>query len=366
MPRDEYRFLEYYEDTWGGNPVDLIIGSLLVSGSLTVIPTTASAVEWGTALTGSGIPTNITPQFAGQVYVDLSERDPYISNSIATGDWIYVSTASGAGLLPDHDLDDHVDVPPPSGSYQILEWDGTDYNWVLGPSSEEAGYIHDDLSWSYSPNFNGIISLLGWNIETDSAITLASGSPVTVSEPNFHTHCIINVLDMTPSGVPFTIRVSGTSIAELDGVTTSGDTEDLSVTDSGYYQTSKSWLDAVELSIPDSLSTCTADVYRTTYWDRGNDDFKLEGCRLEWEPDNVAWELQILIRHVHHNGEIHMVDSTAFANTDSVPRAANGKLGKYKRINYDHFIRGSNDEGLIIEIDQKGIRSFNLEVRYHV
>lgn len=212
-----------------------------------------------------------------------------------------------------------------------------------------------------SPTADGEIAILGWNVKTDAAAALSSASPLTIGEPAYHTHVVIDVSGA--SGLPFTVRVTGTSFDESTGASTPADTEDLTIAANGYYQTSKSWLDAVEISIVEASKSCTLDVYRNTYWDRGNTNFSLLGCRMEWTPDETAWSLRLMFWHVQSDGSMVAVDDVTFANTDSPPRAGLYKPGKYKRGDYNTAIRGSGQEGVIVSVDQTGIGSFYLEAK---
>lgn len=219
------------------------------------------------------------------------------------------------------------------------------------------------IGWRVSPTVNGTINVLGWNIQTDSGASLSSGLPVTAGEPGYHSHFIIDVSGAV--GLPFTIRVTGRSINESSGVTTPGDTEDLTINANGYYQTSKSWIDAVQFSIVELAKSCSMDIYRNTYWDYANRDFTLRGIRLEFVPDVTTWSMQVVIYHVQNDGSLVEIDNFTFANTDTVPRAAMGKPGKHKRGDYNTDINGAAMEGIIVKVVHTNIKYFYLELRYN-
>lgn len=223
--------------------------------------------------------------------------------------------------------------------------------------------VFDSLMFSEAPTSNGLIWLLGWSKQTDTGVTLASGSPITQTVPGYHSHTVIEVL--TASGMPFTIRATGTSVSEIDGSETAADTEDLNITALGYYQTSKSWVDAPQLSIVEAAKTCTLDVYRKSYWDRLNTDFTIHGARLEFEPDVAAWSIQLQMFYIANDGSESVVENVTLANTDTPPYAAMNEIGKYKRTDYNQFMEGSGEEGLIVKVTQTNIRSFILIATYH-
>lgn len=220
---------------------------------------------------------------------------------------------------------------------------------------------HRSMNYRISPTANGVIYMIGWNIVTDSAYALSNAAPLTISEAAYHSHIVIDASSVV--GAPFDLTITGRSISETDATETPGDTETISITANGYYQSTKSWLDAVVLSVP-AGKTMTVDVYRTTYCDNGNIDFTLTGARVEWTPDAATWDLNVDIIKVNANGSLTTVDTFTFANTDGVLRAANTKPGKYKRLDYNTSISGSTSEGLIVYVDQTGLQDFLIGVKY--
>lgn len=238
---------------------------------------------------------------------------------------------------------------------QKVEYNSTTGLW------EPVTIVHA-TTFSESPTANGIIYLLGWYILTNSAASLTSAGPVTAGEAGYHSHFVLDV--SAAAGLPFTIRITGTSINEITGATTASDTEDLSVTANGYYQSTKSWVDAVEFSIVEGSKSCTIDAYRVTYWDDGNSDFVLSGIRLEWTPDAPTWSIQFRLLHVENDGSFTLLDDVTFDNNDALLRAEKDMPGKYKRLDYNHPNVGSQNEGIIVEIDQSGIGNFFVEMKH--
>lgn len=231
-----------------------------------------------------------------------------------------------------------------------------------GHWARSAGHSVLPLIGRMSPTVDGVIDVLGWHTKTDTAASLTSASPVTMAEATYHSHVTIDV--SAASGLPFTIRLTGTSIDESTGVTTASDTEDLAVTANGYYQSAKSWVDAVQISIVEASKSCTIDIYKSTYWDRGNTDFTLTGCRLEWIPDAATWSINLKIYHVQDDGSLYTIDDTTFTQASSPARAANDKSGKYKRGDYSRFVQGANSQGIIVSLDQTNIGSLYLDMGY--
>lgn len=218
------------------------------------------------------------------------------------------------------------------------------------------------LTWRVAPTENDVISLIGWYIKTNTAANLSNATPITAGEAGYHSHFVMDISGAV--GLPFDITITGCSINESTGVTTLGDTEVVNVTGNGNYQSVKSWIDAVVFTVIAGKS-CTVDIYRTTYWDRGNKNFTVSGSRMEWKPDAGNWEIRLEILKVNNDGSITIIDDTTFTNGDAIPRAANGKYGKYKRLNYSTVINGTNKEGIIVRVDVTNISDFYTEVKYH-
>ena len=118
------------------------------------------------------------------------------------------------------------------------------------------------------------------------------------------------------------------------------------------------------LSIVEASKSCTIDIYRTTYWDRGNRGFTVKGVRMEWLPAAAVWSINLKVRHVAVDGTISDIVDVTFADDDTNPRAENGKPGKYKRTDFSTFIDGQLAQGLIVVIDQTSINEVYLEVVY--
>lgn len=245
----------------------------------------------------------------------------------------------------------------PSGAAdgQLVHWNASLGLW-------ECTTLISGITFDASPTSNGMLYLLGRYIQTDPAASLTSASPVTAGEAGLHSHFVFDI--SAASGLPFTLRITGTSVDESTGATTASDTEDLSITANGYYQSVKSWIDAPEFSIVEGSKSCTVDIYRVTYWDRGNTDFRITGCRLEVTPDATIWSFRLRLLHVHNDGSYDAVDDITFSNSDSPLRMDKDKPGKYKRGDYNHSLDGSLQEGAIIEVDQTGIGAFFLEMKY--
>lgn len=240
--------------------------------------------------------------------------------------------------------------------------DGQLAHWNAALGKFEPTTLISGIYFDAAPTFNGLLYTMGWYIPTNSAASITSAAPLTASENGYHSHWVFNISGAV--GLPFTLRVTGISVDEDTGTTTPADTEDIAVTANGYYQTAKSWVDASQFSIVEGSKSCTVDVYRVTYWDRGNTNYRLTGCRLEWTPDAVSWSFRYRLLHVNDAGDLATIDDVTFANSDSPLRAEKDMPGKYKRGDYAHPVDGTLKEGCIVEITQSGIGAFFLEVKY--
>lgn len=221
------------------------------------------------------------------------------------------------------------------------------------------------LTFSHSLTWNGPLDILGWYELTDGEAEISSGSPITSSAAFHNSHLILHVDGDGPVGAPFTITVSGTSISNNTGVITTSDSENLNiVTASGvrFYQTKKSWLSTPYLSIPEAGKSCIMDIYRSSYINRRNRPFMIRAISFDFEPDVPNWDIQLEVIHIFNDGTFHYIEHLEFAHTDTYPRAEVGCTGKHRRTDYAHTIDGSLNEGLIVRVDQTGVRHFFIAV----
>lgn len=225
--------------------------------------------------------------------------------------------------------------------------------------------------FSGNPTYDGLIRLLGWYEQTNvtqagapgDKVELLSGSSYVSNKEGFHSHFITKIT--TVSGEPFGITVSGTTVNEATGNYLS-DSELLTISGTGYYQTAKSFIDAPIFSIVEDDKSCEMDVYRSTYWDAQNQNFIVEGCRFEWTPDQPNWNLHLRIGHHLNDGSVSYIDEIIFAHDDTYPRAAQNEPGKYKRGDYNTFVNGANNEGIFIDFDQRAIGHYYFELRFTI
>jgi hypothetical protein len=217
------------------------------------------------------------------------------------------------------------------------------------------------LMWGQSPNFNGELDLLGWYDSPHTDQTIDSDTPFMCDVVGFHSHFILNFT--ATSGTPFTLTASGTIVDEVTA-TYSGSEENITVSGSGYYQTVASFIDAPTFTIIEDNKSGTFDVWRTTYWDNGNIDFTVRGCRLEWVPDGATWEIIIDVLKVFDDGHVETIDHIHFTHLDEVARADREIHGKYKRTDYNTFCNGGNNEGLVVLLDQTNMNHFHFMLQY--
>lgn len=224
-----------------------------------------------------------------------------------------------------------------------------------------APIVDDRLSWNVAPTLDGLIPLLGWYEQTDTAAALANGTPVTPSVAGFSSHYVLDVSGAV--GLPFDVTFTGDTVDENTGVETPADTEVINVTGNGFYQTSKTFVTAPVISVLAGKSA-TIDVFRTSYWDHKNKDFTLTGARVEWVAGAGAWSINPRIRHVHNDGSIEDVYSPTFASTDSPPRGSSGEAAKDKRGDFNHAVLGAQDEGLVIDMNQTRMDGFFVGIEF--
>jgi len=339
--------------------LDVFFATTLSGGEITLLNDLVATHSGVHPLTPAELPTTgVSADYL--ILSDGSDGSVWLSKE---------SVVSGAGhnVLAGLSNDDHLQYVPTDGSRGFTSTvSGVDpvndgdlvtkgYVDVLVSGSSSAY-----LNWSENPTHNGDVDVVGWHEQIGTGVTL-DNSVFTVGDDLHHAHLVLDVTDATDA--PFTVTVSGLVVDESTGIYSTS-TEDITISGVGYYQTSVSFIDAPRLFIVEPSKSCTCDVYNTTYWDNNNEDFIVEGCRFEWNPDSVTWNIHVQIYKIDHSGKAVLIDSIDFANTDTIERAHSDHSGKYKRTDYNTFARGSNDEGLVIKVDQFGINYFNLFLHY--
>jgi len=269
------------------------------------------------------------------------------------------------------DLIDTPDTYNYTGESQYLkvknDKTGLEYTTISG---FDYSIIINSLTWQGTPTYDGDIHILGWheriyNVpphDVEDPFSLSSGGTVDSPEKLFHTHAVVDIL--TTTSTPFTLTISGTTVDEASGIY-SKDSENITVTGTGYYQSGKSFVDEPEFKIAEATKSCTFDLYRTTYWDAGNSNFTVRGCIFEWTPDQPNWLVDVKICHIRADGSRHEIDSIVFDKDDTYTRADDSESGKYKRTDYNyHIYSATADEGIMICMNQRGIGNYYFELKY--
>ena len=272
------------------------------------------------------------------------------SGNIAINSGNIISTISG--------LVDVAISSPVNGS--ILQYNSTSGVWDNTNALDPSGNIATSffvVSWA-ADTFTAKPKNVFGTIYSDAAFTgqtITSAQSRTITQ-GYNRHPVLNVTTLTTSGV---VRISGNKINENTGVVTSGYTEDLTVTATGYYQGAGKYVDTITFGgTGDTTASVTATAYTTTYADFGNSHFGLKYVRFGWIPSNPAWDIALRVYQVHEDGSLTSLDQgrLAFNSTDNANRAANGVVGHAKIIQADNAlidIRGDQNEGIVIEITDK-------------
>ena len=125
--------------------------------------------------TSGGSILNYTDPLAPHVYannVTNSETSDYVLKTNADGTYTWVAQGGGSGSYADADVDTHLNISG-ANSNEVLQWDGSDYQWTALPSGGS------------SANTFGTIAVAGQtSIAADGAtdtLTLVAGSNITIS-----------------------------------------------------------------------------------------------------------------------------------------------------------------------------------------
>lgn len=294
----------------------------------------------------------------GIYWINRKDAGMYISSGST---WTYLGRQPEAF---DHDLngDRHTGITGTENNFMALDADGLPIDSEFNSDSFVSEGFAQRFVARITPTANGIQEVIGWYELTDSAVALTSAAPVTPSVPGYVGRYVIDVSSSV--GLPFTIRLTGTSANTITGVEVPADTEDIAVSAGGYYQSAKVWVDAPSISIVEASKSCTLDIYRVAHWRQGDSAFKVEGIGVEWVPDSGAWSLNLEYIKVNTDGSKTTIESFTFASTDTPPRAENGIAGRYIKQDYTIVIDGAQEQGLYIQADTIGIAHFYTEVRY--
>ena len=249
----------------------------------------------------------------------------------------------------------------------------TDTTKVYGPDGSggsevktvEAGEVDrfpGQIRFTSSPTAAGDIFMRGWDIITDAAASLASGSPVSTSEPGYGSR--LALLLSSTVGAPFTLRLTGDTIDRDTGAITSADTEDLSITGDGSYQTAKWWITAPSIVPVESAKSATAQIRRLNYAEAISRNYEVLTIEVEFTPDAVNWDLEVKLTKIEDDGTVTTVFSKAMDSTDTPPRAGDDKPGVEKRTNLSEVVDRTLKEGLILYVDQQAIGEISITVGF--
>ena len=251
-------------------------------------------------------------------------------------------------------------VNSPADKY-VLEYDEVSEKLRFSEKLQQLNNTQNK-SWAMTPTYNGEINWLGWYEQLNTNQSLNSSNPRTSTRAGYGSHFATNVTNA--NGLPFNITVTGHSIDEATGTITSNDTEVINITANGYYQTDKAWVGTVTLSVASGKS-CTITLYRTTYWTYNNQDFNLSNIRIEFMPSSATWKLETIIYKVENSGDLTQLFNKNLQSSDTYPLASENISGKYEQ-ELSSIISGSQNEGIIVVVDQTSLYNFNLELGYYV
>jgi hypothetical protein len=249
----------------------------------------------------------------------------------------------------------------------------TDTSKVLGPDGSggvetktvEAGEVDrfpGRILFSSAPTAAGDIFMRGWDIETDAAASLASGSPHVASEPGFNSRFALTLSSTV--GAPFTLRLTGDTVDRETGAVTSADTDDVAVAGDGSYQSEKWFITAPSIVPVEAGKSATAQIRRLNYAVAGTRDYEVLTLLAEFTPDAVNWDLSVYLWKVEDNGSITVIDSFVFDSTDTPKRADDDTPGAYSRTNLSALIDRAKKEGVIIYVDQQAIGEISVTVGF--
>lgn len=147
----------------------------------------------------------------------------------------------------------------------------------------------EHFMWEYSFGWfaNATHSIIG-NLEQMAVGQIVSGVSSPVIANANRNRIMFNITSVVATG---TLRITGTSYDPATGATTLGDTEDIAVTSTGYYDSVKYFEGSITLSSVSGLSIVTT-VYRYVTPDKlgAHSDIKADllGLRYQWSVSNPS------------------------------------------------------------------------------
>jgi len=237
-------------------------------------------------------------------------------------------------------------------------WKGADGEWHRVPGNGET----DALVFGAGDPVDGTIAIVGHRSQVDGSTLLNSGGTLTTAAPLYNSEAIFNVT--AGSGFPFTYRITGTSVDETAGTTTPGDTEDIVVAATGWFKSSKKWLDDPDITIVEGGKTSTLEVWKARYWDANNQDFLVKGVRLEYVPKSAGWSITVSINHLQADGQEVVLWTVTKTSGDSPVWAEPGEKGTSKSTAIDHLVLGAGSEGIYVVLSTVKIQQVYLDVKF--
>lgn len=222
--------------------------------------------------------------------------------------------------------------------------------------------IGQNRYWNITPTFNGILYLLGFYRTLNAGQLLNNATPRTTTEAGYGSYFVIQVTGAV--GTPFNLTITGHTINEDTGVITPNDTEVISITGNAYYRTTKLFIGTGILTVPVGAS-CTISIWRTVGWDNNDTKYYVDALRMEFTPSSTTWEVSPSLYKLNTDGTRTTILQKTIKSTDVYPNASRNLPGKYEQL-LNFTIEGAVGEGLIIDLNQTGLFSANVEIIYHV
>jgi hypothetical protein len=222
------------------------------------------------------------------------------------------------------------------------------------------GEQHHLTTASSNPT-TGTFDLLGHHTQVATGQAVDNGAPYVSASEFCNSQAVINATVVSGA---FALEISGSSVDEATGVITPADTEEIAVSTTGWYASTKKWIGTPTFTNTTGAATSTCDIYKTRYWDDKNQDFRVTGLRVEWTPSAASWSFTYSISRVETDGQLTQLESKAFASTDSPVWAAANEVGTWKLDLLTHDVEGSGAEGIVITVSNTNIRYLYSDVEY--
>jgi len=242
---------------------------------------------------------------------------------------------------------------------EILKWDSTNSIY----DTRYTGY-HEffRIGWSLGAAPSGTSNVAGVREQVVTAQTVDGVTSPAVNNIN-RAQLLINITTLTTAG---TLRITGDSYDPTTEATTVGDTEDIVIDSTGWYESSKHWEEDTVVSSVSGLDA-VFDAYRWMNYITSNNLFdnnlEFRGVRFSAFVTNAAASIQLQMYRFDKLDKTF----TSFFNQTLTPPAGPVNTTLFTARLWDAGdieLNALDGDGLLVQITSTNIREIQIEMRF--